>query len=326
MGSSQRANGIEGSRDIAHCVRILDMFPLPDPSGVLCPSEDGTEADSRDAALLLERLGPSLQRWQLARADPKLPLGTVKPIIRQVLLALDYLHTEMKLSYLALTLDNILLGRQQTAEELAADNPLKDSTVKLVSFGWGAPSCRAWKHSFDDGHYHPLSSNNISTPEHCFMHYSESAGPADAHDIWAVGIAASRLLFNQDLSSLAAVPSSRSPDSHELAKTPFVKCRNPLDDEIVNYASLDPTAGWPKHFATSGDPSPEYEGASRFPFHLPGVSRMSNIRERVEATQLIPDSDLDSLVSFLRACWTLNPFKRPGAKELLAHEWLSGVE
>ncbi|BGP39606.1 hypothetical protein JCM10449v2_003557 [Rhodotorula kratochvilovae] len=305
MGSSQRANGIEGSRDIAHCVRILDMFPLPDPSGVLCPSEDGTEADSRDAALLLERLGPSLQRWQLARADPKLPLGTVKPIIRQVLLALDYLHTEMKLSYLALTLDNILLGRQQTAEELAADNPLKDSTVKLVSFGWAT------------------TSRLRST---AFMHYSESAGPADAHDIWAVGIAASRLLFNQDLSSLAAVPSSRSPDSHELAKTPFVKCRTPLDDEIVNYASLDPTAGWPKHFATSGDPSPEYEGASRFPFHLPGVSRMPNIRERVEATQLIPDSDLDSLVSFLRACWTLNPFKRPGAKELLAHEWLSGVE
>lgn len=51
------------------------------------------------------------------------------------------------------------------------------------------------------------------------------------------------------------------------------------------------------------------------------------LRQRIEAEGKVTDpEEVDSLFSFLKACWTLDPEKRPSAKELLEHEWLRRVE
>ncbi|BGP39642.1 hypothetical protein JCM10449v2_003593 [Rhodotorula kratochvilovae] len=298
----------------AHIVTILDSINLVERD-----PPPGLSEDCFDACLVLEVLGPSLEEWRRRRPSPVFPLPLVRRLIREVLLALDFLHCQLGFSYGALTLDNVLLR-----------NPF----VKLVSFGWGRYRARTGMDgagdAFHDGHYHTLSSEMIDTPEHWFMNYGEDAGPADAHDSWAVGIITSLLLFNQDLAHLVPVENQQQfqrSRSSRFCREGGIPGWNVTDEGIIDLASLDPDAGWPTWFATSDAEKPDYSGYTDFPFFLSGVARMPNIRERIEATQLVPDAgEADSLASFLRACWTLNPFKRPRAKELLAHEWLRGVE
>ncbi|GJN88994.1 hypothetical protein Rhopal_001965-T1 [Rhodotorula paludigena] len=117
------------------------------------------------------------------------------------------------------------------------------------------------------------------------MGYMETAGPADAHDIWAVGVL------------------------------------------VVNYASLDPEAPWPRYYYRDGDGKGLREwGNKHFPFDVPGVERLPSIRERVQATRALGnDSEVEGVSSFLRACWTIDPEARPTAAQLLQHEWLQGV-
>ncbi|BGP47748.1 hypothetical protein JCM10450v2_003613 [Rhodotorula kratochvilovae] len=287
--------------------------------------------------VVLEPLGPSMEEWRRARPLETFPVPVVRRLIRQVLLALDYLHWEVHCTHGALTLDNVLLASPFPVDELARDAPLPTPAVKLILLEWGRERAEkgiGWvalpEHPYDDLSYHSPNSRATAAPEHRFMNYRERAGPADAHDIWAVGVMVSLLLFNQDISRL--VPRSsykgyRRPYNSRFVVEGGMEVHHLPDEVIIDYASLDPDAGWPTWFSTSDSDDPDITGYTDFPFFLSGVSRMPNIRERIEATQLVPDGgEADSLASFLRACWTLNPFKRPKAKELLAHEWLRGVE
>lgn len=75
-----------------HCIRILDFFALPWPGGPEIPEEGDPAEHYAEGVVVLERAGPSLAAWQRAQANPFVSIPIVRKIIRQVLLALDYLH------------------------------------------------------------------------------------------------------------------------------------------------------------------------------------------------------------------------------------------
>lgn len=66
-----------------------------------------------DTALVLERLGPSVERWRLARGSEPFLLSTIKGIVRQVLSALDYLHVVVGVAHCGLFL-KLLLGPENS--------------------------------------------------------------------------------------------------------------------------------------------------------------------------------------------------------------------
>ncbi|GAA5968912.1 hypothetical protein JCM11641_000779 [Rhodosporidiobolus odoratus] len=75
-----------------HRIRILDYFALPWPGGSELPEEGDPADHCVDGVVVLEQAGTSLAAWQRAQADPFVSLPIARQIVRQVLLALDYLH------------------------------------------------------------------------------------------------------------------------------------------------------------------------------------------------------------------------------------------
>ncbi|BGP15709.1 hypothetical protein JCM10213_006121 [Rhodosporidiobolus nylandii] len=315
-----------------HCVRVLDYVHLPYSSG----AEVVDVEDASDGAVVLELLGPSLADWQKRRSSAFFPLPLAKRLIRQLLLALDYLHchlTQRRIVHCGVSLRNVLLSQRWTPEELAADLEGADPEIKLVGFDFAR--------YFTDGYefYREPGDYSIASPEQLLLCKSYGGwGSASAVDIWAAGV---MVLLQLELALLAeltllCVQTSDLLFARNLAlngNNPRSRCEqtnHPLNDysasrEIVlSLASLDPEEGWPLFFEKAvlvEAPNP------RYPFNLPGVVPLPSLQQRIEAESRFSDRrDIGQLTSFLRACWTLDPYKRPSAKELLEHEWLGGVE
>ncbi|GAA5919518.1 hypothetical protein JCM6882_004759 [Rhodosporidiobolus microsporus] len=235
-----------------HCIAILDSFFLPPPRDF--PADLPLEDFYLDAALVLEPLGPSLETWRKEQAQPP-PLDTVRRSVRQVLLALDYVHSELKFSHNAVSLQSLHLKQPLALLELSLFDRLQIS----------------------------------------------------------------RLLFNKNLTS-----SGLDLSFHRLGDGPLEQWSvNP--EVVVSLASLAPEDGWPSFFDSAAGPSPDFSSYSDFPFYLPDVTPLPSIRERIlsePAAATFSSSEIDLLTSFLQACWTLNPYKRPSAKDLLEHEFV----
>ncbi|GAA5901699.1 hypothetical protein JCM6882_006045 [Rhodosporidiobolus microsporus] len=304
-----------------HCVSILDSFGLPWEEGrepVL--DEESEDYDTEDGAVVLEELGPSLALWQKERTSPLFPLSLVRRIIQQVLLAVDNLHSwsqRPSTAHLGISLDNVLFAQHYTPQDLRADKPSTQLHVKLVGF-----TTSIWDYGDEGTNWYAPSDWDLSSPElmltgACYGDF----GPPRATDIWQLGLITSFLLFNKDLTlpGLAARDQVYSPVTHDHAVDHF-----PLSREaVLSLASLDRDAGWPKFF----DETNLFEHNPNYPFNLPGVVPLPSLRERIEAEGVLSDSrEVDLVTSFLGACWTLDPYKRASAKELLEGEFIKGVE
>jgi hypothetical protein len=75
-----------------HCVQILDSFQLPDENGYYDDAES-QRLISSDGFVALPVLGPSLRQWQGTRSSPCFPLSIAQRIMRQVVMAVDFLHS-----------------------------------------------------------------------------------------------------------------------------------------------------------------------------------------------------------------------------------------
>ncbi|GAA6013955.1 hypothetical protein JCM10207_000184 [Rhodosporidiobolus poonsookiae] len=282
-----------------HIVDIIDGFSLPDRT------RGNDEELGSDDAVITELLGPSLRDWQLARPAPFFPPYLVQRIALQLLTALDHLQTLRDvLEYRVAHLDQ---------QKLEIDEPADTLQLKLSNFG----SAIRDVHLGEDSH-HWHATRQTAAPEQLLLYEGYgSYGPARAADIWAVGVVVSLLLFNKHLAF----------DNLDFSWQ-RINLRDPLTrynvkpEVIVSLASLNKEEPWPDSYMDSLRlyPDPGY------PFDIPGVEPMPTLRERVEAQGKIDNpAEVDKLVSFLRACWTLDPYTRPSAKELLQHEWLEGV-
>ncbi|GAA5938829.1 hypothetical protein JCM10213_006128 [Rhodosporidiobolus nylandii] len=290
----------------ARCVAILDAFPLPHSDGTPFLADEDPLEDAEDAAMVLELLGPTLADWQKQRPSPFFPMSVVRRIVQQLLLALDYTHNE-------------LIGEEGIVhcgtEDLSADQPTTSPLVKLAGF-----SQSFW--AFGEGnHCYPQPGDwKVASAEQLLLCLNNgNYPPARAVDIWAVGILASLLLFDKNLSLHGFDAAVRHP-----GYTNRLDFWSVSPDIVLSLASLAPEAGWPSSLDEAlcgGSADPD------FPFNLPGVVPLPSIQQRIEAENRLSDPrDVEQLTSFLRACWTLDPYKRPSAKELLEHEWLRGVE
>ncbi|GAA5834763.1 hypothetical protein JCM11251_003657 [Rhodosporidiobolus azoricus] len=266
-----------------HCVAIVDSFflpPWPDYTWDLNELE-------MDSIVVTERLGPTLAEWkeQQAARGP-IPFFTMRRIIRQILVALDFLHHELYFSYNAL-----------------------DSGFSSASG------------------YHEAYYTDLYSPEQALTFHGHTHGQAEKGDIWHLGLLLSFLIFDKNLASpddLTPYTFLRSPANEALLGQWHVKLEG-----VVNFASLDPERGWPSFFDTASDLEPDFSGYSDFPFYLEGVTPGPSIRDRVlaeAASSSLSPSELELLISFLKACWTLNPYTRPSAQDLLRHDFVKGVE
>ncbi|GAA5901677.1 hypothetical protein JCM6882_006037 [Rhodosporidiobolus microsporus] len=201
-------------------------------------------------------------------------------------------------------------------EDLRAHKPSFNPLVKLVGF---TTSC--W--DYGDGGSNPYNPSDwlVASPEQMLNSGCYGAfGPPRATDIWQIGIFTSNLLFDKNLALPDLdLPTRFSPSIYGNKLEQF-----PLSPVAINYlASLDRDAGWPKFF----DETNLFEHNPRYPFNLPGVVPLPSLRERIEAEGVLSNThDVDLVTSFLRACWTLDPYKRASSKELLEHQFVKGVE
>ncbi|GAA5834715.1 hypothetical protein JCM11251_003641 [Rhodosporidiobolus azoricus] len=195
----------------------------------------------------------------------------------------------------------------------------EDLHVKLTDFSEALDS----RHSADSI-YHEPSDWADPAPEQLLLDLAHRFGRAEKGDIWQVGVLICHLLFDKNLTTIDL----------DLSYQRFGAESGPLErwnvkpEVIISLASLNPDQGWPSFFDTAGNPHPEFSGYSDFPFYLDGIKPHPSIRDRIlaeSASSSLSPSDVELLSSFLKACWTLNPYKRPSAGELLEHEFLGGI-
>ncbi|GAA5968936.1 hypothetical protein JCM11641_000784 [Rhodosporidiobolus odoratus] len=145
-----------------HCIRILDFFALPWPGGPEIPEEGDPAEHYAEGVVVLERAGPSLAAWQRAQANPFVSIPIVRKIIRQVLLALDYLHDGLP--------------------------------------GYGIEHTARWIEDSGCEPYRSAGSRQVIAAEQVLLCDSyRSFGLTRALDIWAVGVIASLLILNNNL-------------------------------------------------------------------------------------------------------------------------------
>ncbi|GAA5855210.1 hypothetical protein JCM8547_008987 [Rhodosporidiobolus lusitaniae] len=301
----------------AHCVRILHSFALPvEPGKAITESHRWWNMWS--CAMALELLGPSLADWQKARASLFFPSPLVRRLVKQLLLAVDYLHTGLgqdAIGHSSISLDNLLLRECYTQDELKEDKPAASPFLKLVGFNFSL-----FIHDTGNGWYTEPGDWKAASAEQRLLSkamYNES--PVPPVDIWAVGQVTSLLMFGKNL----AFDCGSEGQFSDATVPAQLKIWGSPPHKVVALASLDPEAGWPAFLSEANDQDcdPDY------PFNLPGVEPVATLQERIEAQGKVTDPDeVKQLTTFLQACWTLDPFKRAAAKDLLKHEWLRGVE
>ncbi|GAA6013949.1 hypothetical protein JCM10207_000182 [Rhodosporidiobolus poonsookiae] len=296
-----------------HCIAIVDAFSLPHPL------EGDDEDEAFDGAVVTELLGPSLREWQQRRPTPFFAIETVRQVAVQLLLVLDHLHASFasdngRIAHLGVSLDSLRLATFVEQEQLEQDKPADLLQLKLGSFGSAIRDGRLG----EDMHHWPANLQTAA-PEQLLLYEGYGRyGPARAADIWAVGAVVSLLLFNKHLVLDDIDVSWLNDDQREK-----IRLYSTSAEVIISLASLNKDQCWPDFYTDSmlhnSDPG--------YPFNVPGVEPMPTLRERVEAEGKINNpAEVDKLVSFLGACWTLDPYTRPSAKELLQYEWLAGVE
>ncbi|GAA6014030.1 hypothetical protein JCM10207_000212 [Rhodosporidiobolus poonsookiae] len=167
--------------------------------------------------------------------------------------------------------------------------------------------------------YLPPGSLDIAAAEQLLLEASYGRyGTAPAVDVWAIGVLTSRLLFDKNLVLNGCTPVIRYPKY-----TSELDYWSTTPDVVTALASLQREKGWPALF----DEAALRKTDTVPPLGIAGVEPMPTLRKRVEAEGKIDDpAEVDKLVSILGACWTLDPYTRPSAKELLQHEWFGAVE
>ncbi|GAA6020948.1 hypothetical protein JCM10207_003199 [Rhodosporidiobolus poonsookiae] len=268
-----------------------------------------------DAATAFELHGATLAQWQAERPTPSLPLILAKRIICQLLLAIDYIHTgipDYHFIHGGISLNDVLLDKPFSEQELAEDQPAEALCIKLCGFTYS-------KGFGGSGGYFPYPDPATAAPEQFMLDDGYTGnGEGPPIDVWAVGVVLSRLLFDQ------VQPFDKKDVRYENDDpVEEIRAYRLPRNLLIALASINSQEEWPEMF--SDETSNNHEAS--FPFNIPGVEPMPSLRERVETEGKIDDpAELDKLVSFLSACWTLDWSKRPTAKELLHYEWLEGFE
>ncbi|KAI0708264.1 kinase-like domain-containing protein [Earliella scabrosa] len=266
------------------------------------------------------------------------PVGAVKPIIKRVLLALDflhgsgYIHTDVKA-------ENVIFSHpasnQQIAREIQGDPsetyPAESESYLELSPGW-APTAKSQSllpHGLFQRFEWCLSEFGSAVPIEQAKLGMEVMSPllrapevilhhpwSTPVDVWAVGYMVLTILTGHPVIDTMRTPNVTLTDVH-LAQLAELLGPFPVD-------FLRRCARRSEYFDDSG----------KFLRFEPMLARGDTLEQRlysgtdderdIKYAGLVPEREAQIIAAFIRRCMALDPAARATIPELLAHEWLAG--
>ncbi|KAI0063830.1 kinase-like protein [Artomyces pyxidatus] len=250
-------------------------------------------AGGHHLCIVTELLGTSLNTVRKYYEGKKLPAPLLKPILGELLSALDFLHRKCKIVHTDIKFDNILFTANIGPSNLR-DIPINN--VKLIDFG-AAASC-------DGKHADVIQPFALRAPEVIIR-----AGWGPSADIWNLGCLVYELLTGRWLFC---------PERGENY--------NAEQDHLAQMEAMM-SEEFPKLFVVSGKRSPEFFDVTANSTVVLRVKAPDslNIEDSLKAYGDLPEEELTSYVSLLQSMLRLRPLDRLTAKKLLEDRWLMDI-
>ncbi|KAJ6471897.1 kinase-like protein [Mycena sanguinolenta] len=253
-----------------HNLHLLSQFHIYGPNG-------------KHLCLVTELLGESLDQYTRRFSGGRIPLPKLRNIVRQVILAMMYLHDKCDIIHTDIKASNILFASPAHAasESISLPNP----TVKLIDLGVACWADRVEEHFTD-----LIQSPELRAPE-----VAVGAGWGKPVDIWSLGclvyeLALGEFLFDHDIEPISV------PYLHATLLGP-----HPPSLKLGKYRDV--------FFKDDG--SMKYTLTER-------VQLADVIRDC-----LPDDPDTERLIQFLELMLCIDPTERASLQTLIGHPWLA---
>ncbi|KAJ7057975.1 kinase-like protein [Mycena amicta] len=262
-----------------HNLHLLDQFYVHGSNG-------------KHMCLVTELLGEGLDRYAKRFPYQQLPIKLIQTIMRQVILAVSYLHEKCNILHTDIKSNNILLVLSE--DEILPATPtiptevIPDITVKLIDLG---VSC--WADRVEDHFTDLIQSPELRAPEVCV-----GAGWGKSADTWSLGLLV-----------------------YELATGSFL-IRNTVHAESIPYIHAIYFGPYPRNLTKDGKYSHFFfkeDGSQLIDVEqgwIPLADKIRRLRPSV-------DSDTEGLIQFVELVLRLDPGERPTLQTLLEHPWLA---
>ncbi|KXN80718.1 Protein kinase dsk1, partial [Leucoagaricus sp. SymC.cos] len=291
-----------------HCLTLQRCFTASsEASGHIC--------------FVTEALSSSLANLQKP-GQIRFPLSVAKRITKQVLLALDYLHSECGYIHTDLKADNILasilppansqiekyvlendptiygsplllkspdlplvFSRSQPPPYFELGGMLENISVRLVDYGQATPATKPVRGNF-------CQPPTVRAPEVTLKYPWTSA-----IDIWTVGCLLFQLLTEYHLFG------QEHEYSHELHLQHIEECLGPFPPEL-----LKDCKDREKYFDDKGEYTSNFQPTP--------------VEDFIQHLKVLDEDEIPGAADFIRKCLTLDPKLRLTAQELLKDDWL----
>ncbi|GJE89702.1 kinase-like protein [Phanerochaete sordida] len=296
----------------AHVARVLDHFYHP-------------SFNKNHMCVAMEPLSEDLQTFSARWPGPGgLPSGLARRVVRQVVQALDFLHTECRVVHAAIAPEHIMLASVPPADirpaiAIADRAPTWRTTVPpdgvrlaltpslplpVALPSGGATSLDAWRHVsvklLPDLYSLARTRKSraraaaaLRLPHLCAPEVCLGASGGTPADVWSIGCLAFELAMGHPLLSrdIASEHVPRALAAH------FGELPHPLGKR----------------------------GKYRQPYLNDNGSMKGSKVEPISVAEVVgraPPADAGLLIDFLNHVFILDPSQRPSARELLKHKWL----
>ncbi|KAJ7851050.1 kinase-like protein [Mycena olivaceomarginata] len=263
-----------------HNLHLLDQFHIHGPNG-------------NHMCLVTELLGEGLDRYAKRFPRGRLPIKSVKTIMRQVIMGVSYLHEKCNILHTDIKSNNILFALPDgtilptTPTIPTGTEVIPNVTVKLIDLGVACWADRVEEHFTD-----LIQSPELRAPE-----VVVGAGWGKPADIWSLGCLVYELAMGEFLIS-HTVHEISVPYLHAVFFGPYP--RNLTKD------------GKYSHIFFKDNGSQLHPQSERYP-----------LADRIRKRRSPGDSDTEGLIQFLDLMLRLDPGERATLQTLLEHPWLA---
>ncbi|KAI0739028.1 kinase-like domain-containing protein [Daedaleopsis nitida] len=305
------------------------MFCVEPLTAFTADSKHGTHV-----CFVTKPFGSTIDELQLAQPGLTLPLPVVKLVVKQTLVALHFLHTEIGIVHADVKAGNLLIdlsASQEAIDTYLKDNPSETYPERLSPELWSGPIVTVKSQPLPNMGLHPSLDNLkvslgdfggsvpidkvtpdtriftpklLRPPEMLLDH--EWSTPAD---IWAVGCMVFECLTGASLFQVQRTP-KHDPVSLHLGR--MVEHLGPVPADFLNGCRSRS-----QFFDESGtllDVPPPLPGGGPLESWFGGFL---HIRETLS------EDDVKATCAFLRRCLAIDPSARASAAELLSGKWFN---